>query len=221
VAENRFPILGGGEFYSTPIKVPRGGGPKKPIRTFEEARQRLLPQFEGLLESVKICRSKDLMLPNKLFFQVSLDFEYLAKSYFPTYLVDLSGWEMVGSRPWQQMIRDENKLQEPKLARMLFFRTDPIRIESTYERLKRSSLEAKEQEDFVKIDNIGIQTTEDRLIGFIDRGTKKILVELIFHPMGAHEWNACRTRLKTMVSQSKNSEFLWDWKRGDESEPDR
>ena len=141
-----------------------------------------MPQFESLLEKVKICRAKNLMLPNKLFFQVSLDFEYLAKSYFPTHLVDHSGWEMVGSRPWQQMIRDNNKFEEPELARMLFFYTDPIRIESTYDRLKQSSLEAKEQEDFLKIDNIGLQNVEDRLIGLMDRGTKKRLVELIFHP---------------------------------------
>lgn len=123
--EERFPILGKGETYTTPIKVPKMGGPKKAIRTFMDARQRLLPQFRNLLKEIEICQHKNLMLRNKLYFQVSLDHEYLAKSHFPTNLVDLSGWEMVGSRPWEQGSRDGDKFPEPELARMLFFLRRP------------------------------------------------------------------------------------------------
>jgi hypothetical protein len=121
MAEERYPILGRGEVYSAPISVRPSGGTKRSIRTFEEARLRLLPQFENLLRGIHSFDSTDLLLDRKVFFQVSLDYEYLAKSYFPSNLVRSSGWEMVGSRPWQQEHRDQKAFQEPKLSRMLFF----------------------------------------------------------------------------------------------------
>ena len=217
MAEERFPILGKGEILSEPIRVPTGGGKKTPIRTFEEARERLLPQLESLLEGID--HITDLILPDKVFFRVSLDFQYLAKSYFPSTLVEMCGWEMVGSRPWYQTYRDKNEFDEAKLARMLFFSADPIRIESTYLRLKKvTDLKTKEVENFVKIDNVGFHEPKDKLIGF-KREFREGVVELIFHPMRVRDWNKCKTKLKRIVSQRKDFTFLWDWKRGEESDP--
>jgi hypothetical protein len=218
--EERFPILGKGEVYTTPIPAPAGGGSKKPIRSFDEARHRLLPQLESLFDKIDSCRGRHLMLRNKLFFQVSLDYEYLAKSYFPNSMVRLSQWEMVGSRPWHQAGRDDKHFDEAKLARMIFFQADPIAIESTYKRLEKGQVEKNERGDFVKVDSIGLQRAEDRLIGFPRGARKDVLAELIFHPMRARDWNECRTILNSLTNgRRRTSPFLWEWKRGEDLEP--
>ena len=217
MAEERFPILGKGETLAEPIRVPSTGGTKKQVRTFEQARERLLLQFESLFEAID--HISNLILPNKIFFKVSLDFEYLAKSYFPATLVQMCGWEMIGSRPWYQANRDEKEFVELKLARMLFFAADPIRIESTYFRLKNViDLKRREVEDFVKIDNIGIHEVEDKFIGFKKKFGEQV-VELIFHPMRRREWKQCQTRLEMMIAGFKNAKFFWDWEKGQEPEP--
>lgn len=217
---DQFPILGKGELYTIPIRPPRGGGPKKPIRTIHETRERLLPQFDHLLEQIDVCRSRGTMLNNKLFFQVSLDYEYLAKSYFPTHLSGFSTWEMVGSRPWNQVSRDNRIFQEPKLARMLFYQADPVEIRNVHGRLEENDLEDKQWADFLKIDNLGLQKAEDRLISFDGKGANESLTELIFHPMSSPEWAECKEKLhKVIDGRSKGSAFLWNWQRSEESEP--
>lgn len=217
--DERFPILGKGEIYTTAIPHIGGGGTKKPIRSYDEARSRLLPQFHTLLNEISICRNNNLMLRNKFFFQVALDHEYLAKSHFPSSMVRFSQWEMVGSRPWYQIKRDNQDFGNQKLARMLFFQSDPIGIENTYRRLEKGGIEKKEQEDFIKIDSIGLQRPKDRLIGLEGKQKRQLFMELIFHPMKGREWNECRIKLSSMLDRKNKSEFLWNWKRGEESEP--
>ena len=44
------PILGRGEIISEEVRRSPGGGGDNPIRTFEEAQQRLLPQLSNVVE---------------------------------------------------------------------------------------------------------------------------------------------------------------------------
>jgi hypothetical protein len=211
MADDRFPILGKGEQLAEPIKYSTGGRQKEPIRTFDQARSRLLPQMKSLLNEIASLDS-DLRL-EKIFFKVALDFEYLAKSYFPSILFRNSGWEFVGSRPWHQSSRDGKTFLETKPARLLFLSAPRMTIEDSYQRIERAKgLTRKEREDLSKIDQLGLQTFQERLFNL--KSFSKGTLELIFHPLDGREWKECERKLKNLIRQIKGAEFLWEWKRG-------
>jgi hypothetical protein len=124
----------------------------------------------------------------------------------------------VGSRPWYQKVRDNTKLDSEELSRTLFFSADPIRIESIFSRLERYDLREKEKEDLVKIDHLGIQESSEKIIGIPPR-FKKGVMELLFHPMASHQWKECKRKLGTLFPHEVNSGFLWEWERGNETQP--
>lgn len=216
MAEERYPILGKGEILVQRIEPSKHKNLKGELRSFHTARERLLPQFEALLNNIQaVDRSMRL---ERVFFQVAVDSTYLAKSYFPESLVKNSGWDMVGSRPWKQQGRDGIALETPELARRLFFCADPLRIEATFSRLENPSrLIDKEKGDFIKIDHLGLQAASDRLIGFQPKFTRGA-VELVFHPMEEHEWKECKRKLSRLFPQSADLSFLWTWQRGSETQ---
>ncbi|MBI5250754.1 MAG: S8 family peptidase [Desulfomonile tiedjei] len=214
--KDRFPILGKGERLAEPVRLPPRGGAKKPIRTFEQARKRLLPQMKDLLNGIDHL-DPGLRL-SRVFFQVKLDFEYLAKSYFPATFYRYSRWEFVGSRPWHQSFRDEIALNEEKPARLLFFTASRMSIEDSFNRLERAKgLTEAEKADFMKVDGLGLQVSADRLINLTS--FKKGIVELIFHPLDGKAWKECQKKLAVIEDEIKGSEFYWVWKRGDYPEP--
>ena len=216
MADDRFPILGKGEQLAEPIKFSPGGREKEPIRTFDQARERLLPQMKSLLGEIDSLDS-GLRL-SKIFFKVALDSEYLAKSYFPSTLFRNSRWEFVGSRPWHQSSRDGEALKETKPARLLFLSASRMTIEDSYQRIERvKGMTRKEREDLAKIDQLGVPNFQDRLINL--KSFTKGVVELIFHPLVIHEWKECQKKLGSLTTETKDSEFLWDWKRGQHPEP--
>lgn len=216
MADDRFPILGKGEQLAEPIKYSPGGREKKPVRTFDQARSRLLPQMENLLSEIDSLDQR--LRLSKIFFKVALDWEYLAKSYFPLALFRNSRWEFVGSRPWHQSSRDGKAFEETKPARLLFLSASRMTIEDSYQRIERATgMTRKEREDLAKIDQLGLPNPHDRLINL--KSFTKGVFELILHPLGAHEWKECQKKLTDLAGESKGLEFLWDWKRGQHSEP--
>ena len=216
MTEERFPILGKGEVLTELIPTPKQPNTKKPLRTFDAARERLLPQLEILLKQIN--SSDASMRLQRVFFQVSLDYKYLAKSYYPASLVKASCWDLVGSRPWRQKARDGELLTAPELARTLFLCADPIRIEDTFSRLERSNLHDKEKEDLIKIDNLGLQLAAEKFIGS-ESDFEKGVLELVFHPMPEREWKECRRKLDSLFPDETTPSFLWNWERGNETQP--
>lgn len=211
--EKRFPILGKGELLVSDIEGPGGFGPKTEVRTFEEAQARLIPQFEALLEATQAL-SSNMRLKN-IYFKVALDHKYLAKSYFPTTL-EKSDWEFVGSRAWYQSSRDKKKLKTKQLARLLFYSASPDCVKQTFVHLKENQLEERERKDFIRIDSVGLQMADDRLLNLAQ--FEEGLIELILHPMKQELWDECKKKLRA-ISKGKHIEFLWNWKRGEHPDP--
>ena len=91
-------LLGKGERLIEDVVGVRGGGPKQHPYTFEEARTRLTPSLDRVISVIS-----DLPLEacpdDQAAAIVTLNPEYIAKSYYPDDLFRALGIEPVGSRP--------------------------------------------------------------------------------------------------------------------------
>ncbi len=89
-------LLGKGERLITDVVVRSGGGPKDHPYTFEEAQRRLTPMLEQAVEKINglppsACPRDEAVI------SLTLNPEYIAKSYFPNELLTKVGVDVVGS----------------------------------------------------------------------------------------------------------------------------
>ncbi len=91
-------LLGKGERLTEDILVSSGGGPKEAPYTFIEARERLSPMVAKAVAAID--ELPDEACPQgQAIISLTLNPEYIAKSYFPAELLRDVGIEVVGSRP--------------------------------------------------------------------------------------------------------------------------
>ena len=89
-------LIGFGERLVQPVSIKGPGGPKRHPYTFEQARQRLAPQFAETIRAVSAlppmaCPGDEAVVA------LALNPAYLAKSYFPEVLLRETGLRSVGS----------------------------------------------------------------------------------------------------------------------------
>ena len=91
-------LLGKGERLTEDIYIKPGGAPKEPPYTFMEARERLSPM---LIKTVALVDNlpSDACPRDQAVISLTLNPEYIAKSYFPSKLIRSLDIEVVGSRP--------------------------------------------------------------------------------------------------------------------------
>src|SRR5712672_3593590 len=91
-------LLARGERLTVPVTVKGGGQPKEAAYTFAQARARLSPMLSAVAQ--KLDTMPAAACPNdSAFATVTLNPEYIAKSYFPEKLLRSVGLRSVGSRP--------------------------------------------------------------------------------------------------------------------------
>lgn len=91
-------LLGKGERLTSDVVVKSGGGPKDSPYTFLEARSRLAPMVQGAAQNMDSL--PDDACPNdEAIISITLNPEYIAKSYYPFELLQKLGAEVVGSKP--------------------------------------------------------------------------------------------------------------------------
>jgi hypothetical protein len=211
MAEGNFPILGRAEILSGIAEPLRGGGPKNHIRTYEEAKRRLLTQLEATLSDIKTIPAKD-RLSRSVFFCADLDHEYIAKSYFPRDFFDEVTWKTTGSLRINQITRDGKKFKDSKPARRIFMRATEDALHQAYETISKDKLNKNQRDSLIGLDAIHIQKPSLKQHGLtsFDSG----LLELIFHPMIENEWQECQDKLYDIVSTENYPNFLFDWIKG-------
>lgn len=105
-------LLGKGERLTEDIVVRAGGGPKVPPYSFGEARTRLVPRLSKAVEEIndlpKEACPKDLAV-----LSLTLNPEYIAKSYYPDELLRTTGFTPVGSRPRKIIPEKRSRNREP------------------------------------------------------------------------------------------------------------
>lgn len=99
-------LLGRGERLTSNVVIQRGGAEKVPPYSVAEAKKRLSPMI-GRAVAVLDAIPEAAAPGDKVIATLTLNPEYIAKSYFPTDLLKQVGLEAVGSRP--RLIKPEKK----------------------------------------------------------------------------------------------------------------
>ena len=108
-------LLGKGERLVEDVVGIRGGAPKSHPYTFSEARARLTPMLGRLVRGIDQLPA-DACPDDRAVAAVTLNPEYIAKSYFPDKLLETVGLEPVGSRPRRVTPEKRSKGREPEEA---------------------------------------------------------------------------------------------------------
>ncbi len=208
MADKILPVLGKAEILTSNASYISTAGPKKDIRSYEEARTKIKPYLENILNELDSYTRLD----NSIFFCMDLDSSYVAKSYLPVNWVNKSNWNIVGSISWEQKYRDKTPLQEKKKSRRLFIKSSPQNIESTLKRLDRSDLIKSEQKEIIRIDSFHFQES-NKVTKFADSQFSDETFELIFHPMEQREWQECLKKIQSTLLSENYPLFLFNWVR--------
>lgn len=108
-------LLGRGERLTDDIVIKGGGAPKEPPYTFSEARSRLSPMVTET--SSRIDELPQAACPgDEAVISLTLNPEYIAKSYFPHELMRDVGIEVIGSRPKKTTPAKRSRGREPEEA---------------------------------------------------------------------------------------------------------
>lgn len=106
-------LLGKGERLVEDVDVVRGGGIKHHPYTFAQAKQRLMPMIDRTVR--RISRLPAAACPDdKAVTTVTLNPEFIAKSYFPSALFNALNLELVGSRPRSITPEKRSRNRPPK-----------------------------------------------------------------------------------------------------------
>lgn len=210
--DDNFPILGKAEILSKDVQY-KGSPSEEPIIwDDEEARERLLPQFDNLIRKVKDI-PVELRLKNSVFFSVDLDYKFLAKSYYPKTYFDHSDWELAGSIKIIQKERDGKKLDRGRPSRRLFFRSTINSLEQSYTRLlQRDIISNEDLKGPRRIYSIDTQDIESKLINI--HNLKSDILELIIHPMSDRDWQEIQSKLYEVIGHEQYPRHLFNWVMG-------
>lgn len=108
-------LLGKGERLTENVRIIRGGDDKAAPYSFNEAKIRLLPMLQDVAQ--KIMDLPDDACPNDYAIAtITMNPEYIAKSYHPGELLRAVGLEAVGSKPRQIIPAKRSKDREPENA---------------------------------------------------------------------------------------------------------
>jgi hypothetical protein len=108
-------LLGKGERLVEDVAGIRGGAPKSHPYTFVEARDRIAPMLTRAVRGIDQLPAA--ACPNeRAVATITLNPEYIAKSYFPDKLFESVGLEPVGSRPRRIKPQKRSKGREPEEA---------------------------------------------------------------------------------------------------------
>lgn len=104
-------LLGRGERLTEPVKVPSGPVDKISPYTFAETKERLQPMLNNLADKIRKL-SDDVCPEGNTVVALTLNPEFIAKSYYPEKLLRTLGLETIGSR--KKVITPEKKRKVKK-----------------------------------------------------------------------------------------------------------
>ena len=174
-------LLGKGERLVEDIIGVRGGAPKQHPYTFSEARSRLTPMldevvlgFDQLPESA--CPDDQAVA------MVTLNPEYIAKSYFPNRLFKILDLELVGSRPLRITPEKRSRDRQPEevITTQLFVRGTRPSFREWRSNLPHWREDISGVTDLVTIEQVAAPTIRDKIKGELPKSGKTVL-EVVLH----------------------------------------
>ncbi len=174
-------LLGKGERLTTDIVVKSGGGPKEEPYTIAEARDRLAPMVAGAAAAIDglpglACPKDEAVI------SLTLNPEYIAKSYYPENLLQNVGIEVVGSRPRLIVPEKRSRDRDPEAAftTELFARGKRSSIRNWSRDLPSWSTERLGAKNLPSIETISAPAPEDKIKGPLP-SSGCIVLEVVFH----------------------------------------
>lgn len=177
-------LLGKGERLVEDIVGKTGGGPKAAPYTFAEAQTRLAPMLTKAVRQIEALPA--LACPDdRAVASITLNPEYIAKSYFPADLFRAIGVEPIGSKPKtitpQQ--RSKDRQPEPAITTELFVLGDRSAFSRWAEQLPRWVESMSGAAALAEIEEIAAPAVEDKIKGHLpQKGT--LVYEVVLHADG-------------------------------------
>ena len=180
MAQQNF-LLGKGEHLTSDITMRLGGGPKHAPYTFDEARNRLAPMVAEASADLdqlppEACPDDDAVI------SLTLNPEYIAKSYFPSELLRDVGIDVVGSRPRRTTPEKRSKSREPveTLTTELFAKGKRSMIREWSQSLPYWKEDRRSANDLISIEEIAAPVSNEKIVGPLpDLGD--IALEMVLH----------------------------------------
>ncbi|ATQ68969.1 MULTISPECIES: S8 family peptidase [Methylosinus] len=177
-------LLGKGERLVEDVAGVRGGAPKSHPYTFAEAKDRIVPML------ARVVRGIDHLPPeacpnDAAVAAVTLNPEYIAKSYFPEKLLEAVGLEPVGSRPRRITPEKRSKGREPEeaITTELFVMGPRSAFRAWRSQLVNFAEDAVGAKDLPSIEQISAPTARDKVKGRVPK-TGKVVFEVVLHSSG-------------------------------------
>jgi len=180
MAQQNF-LLGKGERLTTDISMKSGGGPKQAPYTFTEARGRLTPMLASAVAKIdnlppEACPGDQAVV------SLTLNPEYIAKSYFPSELLHDVGIDVVGSRPRRATPQKRSRGREAveTLTTELFAKGRRSTIRAWSESLSDWRSDRRSANDLVSIEEIAAPVPGDKIKGHLPE-LGRMALETVLH----------------------------------------
>ncbi|MEA2898183.1 MAG: hypothetical protein QOJ84_3798 [Bradyrhizobium sp.] len=177
-------LLGKGERLVEDVAGVRGGGAKSHPYTFSQARERIAPMLARVVRGID--QLPDAACPNdRAVATITLNPEYIAKSYFPEKLFESVGLEPVGSRPRRITPDKRSKGREPEetITTELFVMGSRSAFRAWRSSLPNLREDAAAASDLPTIEEVTAPTARDKIKGRLPKkGT--IVFEAVLHSDG-------------------------------------
>jgi hypothetical protein len=180
VAKRNF-LLGRGERLVEDVAGVRGGGPKSHPYTFAEAKDRIAPMLARVVRGIDHLPAE--ACPNDLAVaSLTLNPEYIAKSYFPEKLLEAVGLETVGSRPRRVTPEKRSKGREPQeaITTELFVMGQRSAFRAWRSQLANFAEDAVGAKDLPSIEQVVAPTAHDKIKGRVPK-TGTVVFEVVLH----------------------------------------
>jgi len=190
-------LLGKGERLVEDVAGVRGGAPKSHPYTFSEARARLAPMLTRAIRGIE--QLPDAACPNdRAVATITLNPEYIAKSYFPEKLFESIGLEPVGSRPRRIKPEKRSKGREPEetITTELFMMGTRSAFRAWRSSLPNWQDNVTGAKDLSTIEAVAAPTARDKIKGRLPK-SGKIVFEAVLHSDGG-------TGANSVVAQFEN-----------------
>lgn len=174
-------LLGKGERLTEDVTVRSGGGPKQAPYTFSEARKRLTPMLGRAVKELDALPD-DACPRDQAVLSLTLNPEYIAKSYFPTELLRDVGIEIVGSRPRKVKPEKRSRDREPTetLTTELFARGSRSAFRDWSQTLPDWSHERRSADELVSIEEIAAPAPWTKIKGALPE-EGELPMEIVLH----------------------------------------
>lgn len=159
-------LLGRGERLTEDVSVRGGGGEKEAPYTFSEAKNRLSPMLGEAVGSLDALPD-DACPHDQAVLALTLNPEYIAKTYFPAELLRDIGIEVVGSRPKKikPEKRSRDRVPEDTLTTELFARGSRTALRNWSQNLPNWSSTRRSASELITIEEISAPLPSKKIKG--------------------------------------------------------